>query len=134
MKFIYLSLFVVLFFTCSSSSRGFLKPINEHEFVQIAEQDSFLFSKFEVTNGQYSVFLESIKDKNSARYKTLEVFSRGWIDGFENFNNEHLKRNYFSSPAFRDCPVVNISFIAAQEYCTWLSIRDQSEYYYYRLH
>lgn len=93
----------------------------------IVEKDTFslqsyFISKTEVTNGDYQIFLNSLKEKNdTVKLKIAEVNQENWNEEFKATSYfEPMAENYFEDPAYIDYPVVNISQEAAALYCEWL--------------
>jgi len=72
----------------------------------------------EVTNGEYLLFLNDLKQNgNSKDYAIALPDSLGWRQPFA--YGEPYAEYYFRHPAYANYPVVNISKIAAELYCTW---------------
>jgi formylglycine-generating enzyme required for sulfatase activity len=77
--------------------------------------DYLWMSKTEVSNAEYTLFLSQI----------------AWEDSLENATNSllwserkftaPLQKYYFRHPAYRNYPVVNITFEQASQYCSWLT-------------
>ncbi len=82
---------------------------------------AFFMSKSEVTNGEYKVFLKSLKDHGEdEKYAIANVDTLGWNTVLHN-DFRHFSKEYFQNTAFKDYPVVNISKEGAQLYCQWLT-------------
>ncbi len=83
---------------------------------------SYFISKTEVTNGDYQLFLNALKEKNDTmKLKIAKVVQENWTKEFEATSSfEPMAKNYFEHPAYEDYPVVNISQAAAELYCEWL--------------
>ena len=82
--------------------------------------DSLFFSRFEVTNNQYSIFLKHLKEgKQDEEYQTGQIDTAKWRD--LSAYNEPFVKNYHTHPAYANYPVVNISFEGATLFCEWLT-------------
>ncbi len=85
---------------------------------QLVKVDSALYASiYEVTNADYAIFLESVKNDPKLR-KIAAIDSMGWngcLKGVEEMSAYHRHK------AFYDYPVVNISHEAALAYCAWLT-------------
>jgi sulfatase modifying factor 1 len=82
--------------------------------------DSLFFSRFEVTNNQYSIFLKHLKEgKQAAEYQTGQIDTAKWRD--LSAYNEPFVKNYHTHPAYANYPIVNISFEGATLFCEWLT-------------
>ena len=90
----------------------------DQPFVQIDAEarrvtvSSFYICKFEVTNREYGVFLQSLPPEiaNSMKPDSLVAQKAG-------SNN----RNYFLDPSFANYPVVGVTWKQANAYSNWLS-------------
>lgn len=82
--------------------------------------EGFFMMKGEVTNFDYKEYLYSLKSSGKQQeYLAALPDTTGW-----NMNggiNSPFVEYYFSHPAYRDYPVVNISREQAEKYCVWLS-------------
>jgi len=85
--------------------------------------DSFYIDKYEVTNEDYSRFLQNLKlSGNNQSYNEFRCDSTKWTEGKLAFNfNNPMRDMYSSHPAYGNYPVVNISHEAAKAYCEWLT-------------
>ncbi len=119
MRHLLFLLFVVSVFSCAQSIYG--PSATDSTYFTIEGTEGIQYSKYEVTNAEYSFFLEDLKKKGT-EIAPYERHSELWSEesyGFE--GNEPFMRNYHWHPAFDDYPVVNISHEAALAYCTWLT-------------
>jgi formylglycine-generating enzyme required for sulfatase activity len=81
---------------------------------------SFLFSKTEITNGEYQLFLnELLANGEHAKYAIAKIDSSKWNTASS--LNEKYTQHYHSHVAYKDFPVVNITKEGAQLYCEWLT-------------
>jgi|SRR5690554_1380513 len=82
--------------------------------------DSLYASKTEVTNKQYTTFLNLLKQDNQTdKYITAKIDSAKWSD--KHTYNEPYVQYYHTHPAYADYPVVNISYEGATLFCEWLT-------------
>ncbi len=99
---------------------GLINPIysqidlSEKYFAKL--NDTLQIYKFEVSNKRYSDFLHSSEYKNDFKIK---VDSTQWLKK-ESYSVPHASY-YHNHPAFKNYPVVNISYEAAQLFCEWLT-------------
>jgi hypothetical protein len=80
-----------------------------------AATGSFYISKTEVSNAEYSIFLNDLLLTGKENdYKIAQIDSANW-EGFGKYI-----QSYHSLPTYNNYPVVNISYEAATLYCEWL--------------
>lgn len=103
--------------------------------------------KFEVTNGEYNLFLKNLKQsKNYELYYKCLIDSIGWERTFDyapvtwgeinNGNQETHPKSYHTPmtnlygwhPAYSNYPVVNIPYEGAVEYCKWLTVQYNQQH------
>lgn len=79
--------------------------------------DSFYLFKTELSNFQYLEFLSDLK-----RSGKLEEYKKYYPDtsNWRVFPNSKFADYYFTHPAYRDFPVVNVTQASAEAYCLWL--------------
>jgi formylglycine-generating enzyme required for sulfatase activity len=100
----------------------------EKDFVSIQytdqKSDKGVYAcKFELTNAQYNFFLDDLKKSgNILLYNNYQRDSLGWKK-FDFGYNEPLTRYYAFHPAYKEYPVVCISYESAVAYCNWLTIK-----------
>ena len=88
--------------------------------------DSLFASKFEVTNKQYLIFLNFLKQSHQVeKYLVSKIDSSNWRN--ELTFNEPYVQYYHSHPAYADYPVVNISYEGATHFCEWLTAQYNSK-------
>jgi formylglycine-generating enzyme required for sulfatase activity len=83
--------------------------------------DNLYAGKFEVSNAMYNQFLNFLRHVNGTEdLKTCLIDSLGWIADKQNYN-EPLVMYYHKHPFYYEHPVVNISYEAANLFCSWLT-------------
>lgn len=73
-------------------------------------------SKFEISNQLYHQFLDDPENKDNPE---LQIDTSQWLKK-EHYSAVHAQF-YHSSGSFKDYPVVNISYKAAELFCKWLT-------------
>lgn len=82
--------------------------------------DKLYFSKYEVTNAQYSIFLTDLKANNkTSELQSAQIDTANWTRQYPNC--EPMSDIYHSHPAYKVYPVVNISFEGATLFCDWMT-------------
>ena len=82
--------------------------------------DSLYAGVTEVTNEQYLCMIYYLyKDKKTDLIKIAQIDTANWRDKLA--YNEPLVKLYLRHPAYRDYPLVNVSYEAANLYCEWLT-------------
>jgi formylglycine-generating enzyme required for sulfatase activity len=92
---------------------------------RVMEVDSFYMFNHEVTNGEYQIFIEDVKSKDTAYYKQMLPDTLVWRDRYS--YSEPMVDYYFRHPAYRNCPVLGISYEQAESYCKWLTAKYMNE-------
>jgi formylglycine-generating enzyme required for sulfatase activity len=83
----------------------------------------FYMSKYEITNLDWMSFVYDIKTRvKGDSFKKLLPDTTKWIDNGI-YYNEPMKTYYHRHHAYRNYPVVNVSFEQSQAFCKWLSAR-----------
>lgn len=106
-----------------SSEKG--RKTNEEPRRKVSIQ-SFAVGQYEVTNEEYAIFLNEIREK--------ELLKREWIDIGENCVRETCQirksqdRTYSVIPQFKRYPVRHISWLGAKAYVKWLSKKTGKTY------
>lgn len=103
-----------------------LKKVLKNGYAYIPQKTStdsvlapFYLFKYEVSNFEYSAFLNHLKIKgDSIQLAITAVDTLKWNS--LSFQNEKYVKYYFQHPAYRDFPVVNVSFEAAKLFCDYV--------------
>jgi hypothetical protein len=94
-----------------------IKSLQKH---LVKTEENLYFSSIEVTNEQYTIFLNDLKlNKQRTKYESVKIDSSQWraISTY----NEPFVQYYHAHPAYAEYPVVNISHQGAKLYCEWLT-------------
>jgi sulfatase modifying factor 1 len=81
--------------------------------------DSFYICRHEVSNGEYLEFVNDLYTRDSALYKLMLPDTLVWRERLT--YSEPYSTHYFRHPAYRDYPVVGVSYEQAEKYCEWLT-------------
>ena len=114
----FLAIFSVLSLLTNGQADGLNIRSTQKSLAKIT--DSLYFSRYEVTNDQYSIFLKHLKEgKQAAEYQSAQIDTAKWRD--LTAYNEPFVKYYHTHPAYATYPVVNISFEGATLFCEWLT-------------
>ncbi len=95
-----------------------MSPINEKVFV----------AKYETSNEEYKKFLINLqRSKKNDLYAVALYDSTGWKKKFQYAFNDPMVENYHYHPAYKNYPIVNISYEGAKAYCEWLTLQYNSQ-------
>jgi sulfatase modifying factor 1 len=82
--------------------------------------DTLYASKYEVSNMLYLAFEKSLQEANKTELLNVsQVDTANWPLSFT--QNEPFLEFYYRNPAYKEFPVVNISWEAANLFCQWLT-------------
>ena len=98
----------------------------EQQFILVDENKGLFASKYEVSNGDYRLFLSANKGKKKRFHALIQYDSTLWSSKFPWSYNLPMTKNYHHHKNFRYFPIVNITKAAAQAYCQWLTKRYNS--------
>ena len=79
----------------------------------------------EITNLQYSEFLNALKKSNIEKWNIAQVDSLKWNTAFKS-SMEPYVTYYHSHPAYAAYPVVNVTKQGAEMFCEWLNAKYDS--------
>lgn len=118
MKYIILLVALVMIGWSSGKKKDFDIKAAQKNLVKVKE--NLYASKTEVSNFQYVSFLNYLKQTNQTeKYNSAKIDSTKWREGMS--HNEPYVTYYHSHPAYREYPVVNISYEGATLFCQWLT-------------
>ncbi len=122
-----MSLFSMTFISKKEKLPKFIK--NNYIFVPsgnaVIDKDTvsvnaFYLFRYEMSNANYQEFLNDLsKNGKDALAQNHAVRSENW-NNFMDVSSAKFTELYFTHPAFRDYPVVNVTHKAALAYCAWL--------------
>jgi sulfatase modifying factor 1 len=92
---------------------------------RVIKVDSFYIFNHEVTNGEYQAFIKDIQSKDTTFYKQMLPDTLVWRDRYS--YSEPMVDYYFRHPAYRNYPVLGVSYEQAEHYCKWLTQKYLSE-------
>lgn len=99
----------------------------QNSFVALNEVEHI--GKFEVTNGEYNLFLKNLKQtKNFDLYYQCYPDTTLWNKNFAMAFHDPLTNMYNCHPAYSNYPIVNITYEGAVAYCKWLTIQYNQQH------
>ena len=89
-------------------------------------QSAFYISKYEVSNAQYLIYVKELlingkREDYTAALPDTSVWRQPLTFG------EPYREYYFRHPAYRDYPVVGVTYEQSKKYCEWLTQKYASE-------
>jgi formylglycine-generating enzyme required for sulfatase activity len=123
---------LLLFSVTTLISTAQNKITNPPGTVKVA--DNLFLDIAEISNAAWAEYRNWLKNKygeNSAEYLASALDTNVWRDKL--FYNEPYVKYYHSHPAYKDYPVVGVSYEQAVAYCNWRSDRV-NELYYFKKH
>ncbi len=91
--------------------------------------DYIHMGKFEVTNGEFNLFLNNLKKtKNYELYYKYYPDTTLWNKNFAMAFHDPMTNMYNCHPAYSNYPIVNISYEAAVAYCEWLTEQHNKQF------
>ena len=113
----YFLVIIIMSLVADSSAQTLSAKEIQKAFVPVS--DGLYACKYETTNGEFNTFLNWVAAKDSAAYRQYAVDSAKWQDVLSYC--QPLVVRYNKHPAFKNFPVVTVSYDAANAYCDWLS-------------
>jgi formylglycine-generating enzyme required for sulfatase activity len=96
--------------------------------------DSVLVYNYEVTNYQYQVFLDDIKQDQPELHEQVKPDASLWESSTSKpYGTSSAAEHYHSHPAYDAYPVVNIPKEGAVAFCNWMTAKDGNLYHSFRL-
>lgn len=86
---------------------------------------SFYIYIHEVSNGEYLVFINEVAKTDSVTYRQMLPDTTAWRN--KAALNEPYVKHYFRHDAYRNYPVVGVTYEQADAYCKWLTNRYMKE-------
>lgn len=136
--FSFLALIALLITSCLSQKGSVIKPPKDvaNKFVFIPMGNAFIdgdtipvnafwMSKYEVSNIEWKEFLTDLLEQGrNDDYSMSLPDSTKWL--MDSYYNKPFVSKYFRHPAYKNYPVVNISYEAVVKYCEWLTNKTNS--------
>lgn len=119
-------LVICIFFCLKTFGQIDIKQV-DHSLAKI--NDRLYASKFEVSNKNYRDFLQVlIKENRNAELAIAQIDTLKWNENNSSYSNNPYVDYYHKHPAYKNYPVVNVSYEAAQLYCVWLTLTYNSSH------
>ena len=110
-----------------AKSMSFVPSGNVYVNDTLKSVQSFYISKTEVSNAEYKLFFHDLQLAGDLEKLAIaQIDSLKWNLG-GSMNMSYVDY-YFSHPAYKDYPVVNVSYEAALLYCDWLTSKFNKQF------
>ncbi len=87
--------------------------------VMISKDTAYINDNGEIVRETINRPLSSLYDFLNTYIVPVYPDTTVWVNDFPNANNGTYLKNYFSSPAYNDYPVVGVTWEQAQAFCAW---------------
>ena len=108
-----------------SASNSFNKVLFNTKAIEkgfIKLSDKVYMNQYEVTNVDYQKFLENLlTSRQLDLFKSCVYDSTAWTKFYSDAYMDPMKNMYHWHPAYDMYPIVNVTHLAAKQYCTWLT-------------
>jgi sulfatase modifying factor 1 len=92
---------------------------------RVISLDTFYMYKQEVSNGEYLEFMNDLKKKDTALFRSMLPDTLVWREKL-NYMEKYVDY-YLRHPAYSNHPVVGITYEQAEYYCSWLTEKYMNE-------